>query len=90
MVVTISFFIYSLIGLIITYVLKISSFVKLTAVCRQENIGVDNFMYNSSDKVLSQADKMLKYADMFEGFKILIRVAILVAILNGIGLLLLS
>lgn len=90
MVVTISFFLYSLIGLIITYVLKISNFVKLTAVCRQEDIGVDNFMYNSSDRVLTQADKMLKFADMFEGFKILTRVSIIIMILNTIGLLLLA
>lgn len=49
---------------------------KLSALCNQEDITVTNFMYNSSDKVLSQADRMLKHADMCNSFKHLTFLAI--------------
>lgn len=84
MVITLGFFLYSILGLCITYALKMKSFIQLTAVCRQENIRVENFMYNSSDKVLSQADIMLKHADMFECFKILTKLALVGVLIFGV------
>lgn len=76
MTIIVSFLIYSLIGLSLTYILRTRNFLKLIAICNQEGITVINFKTDSSDRLLKQADIILKYTDMYKSFGYLTKFAV--------------
>ena len=90
LIASLGLFLFSLLGLSLVYAVKMMCFLKFVVMCKEANIGLDNFMYAGNTKVLSQAQRVLKYDDMQKGFGILTVLSILVSIVYGIRFIVVS
>lgn len=60
---------------------------KFTIVCISENVTTENLHLNENESLIAVADRLIKYSDMFEGFKIITFLSILGYILYGVSML---